>query len=268
MGLVAKEIRNLLSVPAGLVLDAVPIIIQQKNRMLELAYLALTLVMMIILLLIGKTAIDKTFTERAIRTQKIMFMALGLLAWQVYIFVLARAGVTQDFSFPPKFALFLIIPAFIFTGIFMAKNRQHAWIQNIPQHWLVYYQAFRVLIETLFVYSVAAGILHPNVTIEGYNYDMVFASTAPIIGLLVFQFNVLSKKIALLWNYLGLAVIAVIIFLFLSTIYFPHIYGIGTNPFPTEFGSYPYVLVPGFLMPSAVFMHVLSIVQLNGREKS
>ncbi len=267
MGLVAKEIRNLLSVPAGLVLDAVPIIIQQKNMMLELAYLALTMVMMIILLLIGKTAINKTCTDKKIRNKKLVFLISGLAAWQVYIFVLARAGLTQDFSFPPKFALFLIIPAFVFTCIFMAKNPTKAWIQNIPQHWLVYYQTFRVLIEALFVYSVAAGILHPNVTIEGYNYDMVFAFTAPIIGLLVFQFKVLPKKIALLWNYLGLAVIAVIIFLFISTIYFPHIYGIGTNPFPTEFGRYPYVLVPGFLMPSAVFVHVLSIVQLNRAAK-
>ncbi len=232
---------------------------------LKLAYLGLTLLMILIIVLIAKTAINKTFTTPALRTKKIVLIILGLVGWQVYIYILASTGVLQDFSFPPKFFLLLILPAFVFTGIFIFKNRNNAWIQNIPAHWLVYYQSFRVLVETLFVFTVAAGFLHPNVTIEGYNYDMVFAFTAPIIGLLVFQFKVLPKKIALLWNYLGLVVIAVIIFLFMSTIYFPHIYGPDSIPFPTEAGIYPYVLVAGFLMPSAVFVHVLSIVQLKGK---
>ncbi|MFZ1785372.1 MAG: hypothetical protein WAU23_09205 [Ferruginibacter sp.] len=233
---------------------------------LKLAYLGLTLLMIGILMFIGSTAINKTFSDRKKRAGNLTILVLGLLAWQVYIYMLARTGVTQDLSFPPKFALLLIIPAFIFTGIFIVKNRKNAWIHNIPPHWLIYYQTFRVGIETLFVFTVAAGMLHPNVTIEGYNYDMVFACTAPIIGLLVFQFKTVSKKMALLWNYLGLAVIAVIIFLFISTIYYPQMYGADTAPFPTAFGMYPYVLVPGFLMPSAVFVHVLSIVQLSGNK--
>ena len=64
-------------------------------------------------------------------------------------------------------------------------------------------------------------------------------------------------------SYIVLTIIAVIISLFISTIYITGIYGLNTNPFPKEFTMYPNALVPGFLMPSAVFIHVLSLVKLR-----
>ena len=92
---------------------------------------------------------------------------------------------------------------------------------------------------------------------------MVFALTAPFVAFLLFQKTPFKKKMAIFWNYLGLAIIVSIIFLFITTIYFPHMYGSETNLISTDFGKYPYVFVPGFLMPSAVFIHILSIVQLS-----
>lgn len=133
----------------------------------------------------------------------------------------------------------------------------------IPKHWLVFYQSFRILIETIFVYSVAAGILNYHVTIEGYNFDMVFAYTAPIIGFFVYKMKDFNSNIILIWNYLGLAIIASIIFLFMSSIYNPSLFGETNILVPIDMTSYPFTLVAGFLMPSAVFIHVLSIVQIN-----
>ena len=137
------------------------------------------------------------------------------------------------------------------------------WVQTILPLWLATYQTFRLILETIFVYSVAAGILHENVTIKGYNYDMIFACTSLITALIIYKTKQLPKQLLLAWNYLGLLVIAVIISLFITTIYLPEIYGPNTPIFPTDFGFYPYVLVPGFLMPSAIFIHVLSIIQLK-----
>ncbi len=230
---------------------------------LQLAYLGLTLFTLLMILYIGIKTINKTFLDPLQnKKKKILFISL-LLFWQTYIFGVATTGILQNYNFPPRFVIFFILPAFIFTGIFIYKNRNNQWIQNIPKQWLIYYQTFRLAVETLLALSVTAGILHSNVTIHGYNYDMIFAFTAPFIAFLVFQKKVFNQKIVLLWNYLGLAVIASIIFLFITTIYFPEFYGSETNLLSTDFGKYPYILVAGFLMPSAVFMHILSIVQLN-----
>ena len=230
---------------------------------LKLAYIGLSILMTIILIQIGLKTIKKTYADSATVRKKRITLILSLLLYHVYIFTIASTGILENYEFPPKFALLLILPPFLFTGVFIYKNRNSNWIHNIPEHWLIYYQSFRILIETIFVFSIAQGIVHYQMTIEGYNYDLIFAISASIIAFLVFQKRTFPKRVAIWWNYIGLAVITVIIFLVQSAIYLPEIYGSQTTLLPVKFVIYPYVLVAGFLMPSAVFIHVLSIVQLS-----
>jgi hypothetical protein len=229
---------------------------------LKIAYISLTLFIIIILIIIGIKAINLSFTDKSIANKKKGILIGGLIFWQVYVYIIANSGVLDNFDFPPRFALFLIVPLFIFTGIFIYRNRNNNWISNIPEHWLMFYQSFRILIESIFVLSVAQGILNKEVTIEGYNYDMIFGYTALIMGYLAYK-KLVPKKVFIIWNYLGLAVIASIIFLFLASIFNPQLFGSETMILPEASVKYPYVLVAGFLMPSAVFIHVLSIVQLR-----
>lgn len=230
---------------------------------LQLAYISLSLLMTIIIIVIGRIAIKRTFNESHTVRIKSLFLLTPILLWHVYIFMIAQTGILQDYSLPPKVPLLLVLPAFLFMGIFIFRNRNADWLQNIPKHWLIFFQTFRIILETIFVFSVAKGDLHPNMTIEGYNYDIIFAITAPFIGYWLMKGTNVAKRLTAWWNYLGLTVIASIIFVVITTVYFPEFYGSTTNLASKEFGMYPYLLVPGFLMPSAVFMHVLSLVQLR-----
>ena len=233
--------------------------------LLKVGYFSLSLLMFFVLLYIAKYAIAKTYEDSAsqkIRFRKVIFY---LCLWHLYIFGMSQTGFLQNLDLPPRFATFLIIPAFIFIGVFAYQNRQSKWLQSIPPTWLIFYQSFRVLIELLFVASIAKGIVHKNITIEGYKYDMVFGFSALIVGALFLK-KYISPRMVLAWNFLGLVVIAFIIFLVNATIYTPHIFGEGTAPFSLDFIQYPYLLIPGFLMPSAVFIHVLFITQYLNRE--
>jgi hypothetical protein len=230
---------------------------------LQIGYIGLTILINLILLFIGIKAINAYKFDVSKNKRKKTLLVSSVVIWQLYIFTIASTGTLENFDFPPRFVVFLIIPAFLFTGIFIYKNRNYNWIQHIPKQWLVYYQTFRIAVETLLALTATAGILHSNVTIHGFNYDMVFAFTAPFVAFLLFRKKPFKKEIVIFWNYLGLAVITSIIFLFFTTIYVPQMYGNETNLISTDFGKYPYVLVPGFLMPSAVFIHILSIVQLS-----
>jgi len=217
--------------------------------------------MNLILIKIGFYAIDNSITELAIRKKKKTTVVIGLILWQVYVFSLSKTGFLENLDFPPRFVLFLILPLFLFTGIFIYRNRNDEWIKVIPPHWLAYYQSFRIGIETIFVFTVAAGILHTNVTIEGYNMDLIYALSAPVIGTIIYKKGMPSGKLIRIWNYLGLTVIASIIFLFITSLYAPQIYGSEVGLLSSQLGTYPYTLVAGFLMPSAVFIHILSLVQ-------
>lgn len=228
-----------------------------------MSYIILSSIILIILLIIGNFAINKSFKNKSQKKTKKRLLFSGLLVWHVYLFFIGNSGFLSDLSFPPRYMLFVILPLFIFIGVFLKQNKNKKWVQVIPYTWLTFYQSLRIFIETIFVYTVAAGILHKNVTIKGYNYDLIYSLTSIIMGLIVYKSKSTPKTLLLIWNYLGLAFISIIILLFITSIYSPHFFGPNTTNFPTEFGFYPYVLIPGFLMPSAVFIHVLSIIKLK-----
>lgn len=229
---------------------------------LELAYLLLSITMVLVLTMIARHVINRTVEEPKEKKKKLFLVFGGLLVWHVYMTLLGISGFLQDFSLPPRFPVLLIAPAFVFTFLFLKKNKDKQWIKEIPTHWLAFYQTFRIAVESLFVWSVTEGVLHSNVTIEGYNYDMVLGLTAPVIGLLVLLNKGRFKTIFKLWNYAGLAVLASVIFMFFTSVFTPSFYS-QELVFPTYFGAFPYVFVAGFLMPSAVFVHALSLVHLK-----
>src|SRR5690606_3916100 len=233
---------------------------------LQFTYIALTLLITIIIVMLGVKTIKKSFSGITKIRNKIILLITLLLLWHIYVFVIAQTAILQDYSLPPRVPLFLVLPTFVFIGIFAYINRNENWLQNIPEHWLIFCQTFRVSLEILFVFSVAKGIIHSNMTIESYNYDMVFASSAPFIGYWVYNRQRGFKTIAIYWNLRGLGVITSIIFVVVTTVYFPGFYGSSESLMSKEFGMYPYILVPAFLMPFAVLMHILSIVQLNKKK--
>lgn len=228
--------------------------------LLEIGYIVLTIITLSFLLFIGFKAISNTSNNP--KKDKLT-LVIGLLSWQLFIIIISLSGIIKSYNFPPRFAIAFIIPSFIFTGIFLSRNKNKQWIQAIPEQWIVYYQSFRVMVETLFVFTVAKGILPTLVSIEGYNFDMILGASAPIITYLVYNKKILSRKVILIWNFTGLAILASVIFLFLTGTYKPELYGSETPLIPLEAFTYPYVLIAGFLMPVAVFLHVLSIIQLS-----
>ena len=231
--------------------------------MVHLGYILLTGLMTAILLYGYNYGLQKSGTPDKVRRRKVFFLGLGLFLWFLYVFLMAKTGFLQNFELPPRFPIFLIFPAFIFTAVVLYKYRNSKIIAAIPASWAIYYQTFRIVLESLFAGSVALGLLHPEVTFKGYNYDIIFGLTAPVIGYLVFGAKLLTPKIALYWNYFGLAVISLIIFLFITTIFVPSVWGETASLAPIEIVKFPFVLVPAFLMPSAVFVHILSIIQLT-----
>lgn len=68
---------------------------------------------------------------------------------------------------------------------------------------------------------------------------MVFALTAPIIAFLVYTKKMLSRKVIIIWNYIGLMALASVIVLFLKSIYKPEMYGSATPLLPLAIYGIP-----------------------------
>ncbi|NNC82044.1 MAG: hypothetical protein HKN79_00565, partial [Flavobacteriales bacterium] len=84
-------------------------------------------------------------------------LVIALVLWQVLIYLIADSRLLMSHDFPPRFALAFIFPSFFFIGFFLYSNRNREWLHRIPRSWPVYFQSFRIVVETLYIHALAEG---------------------------------------------------------------------------------------------------------------
>ena len=87
---------------------------------LKLGYILLTVGVIFFLFFIGNYAIERT-SEQPKKDKLILFG--GMILWQVYIYLVSWTGFMISYDFPPRFAMLLILPLFVFTTIFLFRNK-------------------------------------------------------------------------------------------------------------------------------------------------
>lgn len=181
------------------------------------------------------------------------------VVWITYVCILAGTGFLADFSLPPKMVVFVVAPAILLVVAFFTMKKTATIIASFPIALAVYYQSFRVIVEILLwgLYKEGAG---PDlVTFEGYNFDILAGLSAPVVAYLAYHKKVLSHRAVIAWNMIGLLLLLNIVSIFISLIVKPALWGYAEIPVSTDFAHVPYIFVAGMFMPTAVFMHIMSI---------
>jgi hypothetical protein len=105
----------------------------------------------------------------------------------------------------------------------------------------------------------ASGHAPVQITFAGRNFDVLVGLSAPLVAWLLATERIGAKG-AVAWNLLGLAVLANTVGTLASSTSGPlHLDWPGA-PF-TAITTWPIVWLPAFLMPTAVFLHVVSLQQ-------
>ena len=230
--------------------------------MLKTSYILLLILLWTLILFVYNSAMKKIMIQPKDRKKKLLTPSLVFALWLIVQYIISETGFYHNLSLPPRIPLFMILPLFLFTLFFLKKNKKSPIIQAIPVYIPIAYQSFRAIIEPLFYFTFLQGILPVQVTFEGANYDVLLGISAIFIGLYAFRKNA-SKKFLIVWNYIGIAVVAFAAFTFITSFYFPSIWGGENSEISQEFNQFPFILLPLFFMPSAIFMHGLSIIQLK-----
>ncbi|MCI4667719.1 MAG: hypothetical protein MRZ79_06120 [Bacteroidia bacterium] len=230
---------------------------------LEIGFLALSLIMATTIVVVFSLAQRKMGASQIKIRNRSLVLAASLGVWFAYVYVVAQLGIMQDFSLPPKMPLMIILPLFLFTAVVLIRNRKHPLLKALDPSWVVYAQSFRLAVELLLLYTFMEGFIPKSTTFEGYNFDILAGITAPIVAYFVFQRKVLPLNFLLVWNILGLCLLTIVVSLFMTSAFVPQIWASEVPLVSNEFVEWPYVLLPGFLMPLAVFLHFLSIVQMG-----
>ena len=182
---------------------------------------------------------------------------LILLGWFGIVFFLGRTGF---FAINPLLATNILL-GFIVLFVILKKVYASSIIENITDKisvpWIIGIQTYRIvgygflifykmkLLPGIFAFSAGFG-------------DILVGVTAPFVAVIYYLKKPYAKKLAIIWNIIGIAdlVIAILIGIFA----YPRPYQVLPVEVSTNIISlYPLVLIPLFAVPLAILLHFFSL---------
>ena len=194
------------------------------------------------------------------------YTSLGLMFWILLISFLSYLNFFKDFnSFPPRIIFAFIPPIILIT--YLVRNRFFKlMLKSISEKSLIFFQTFRIVIELMFYLLYTISLVPFQMTFLGFNHDIMVGITALIAGNLFFFKRHRQQVAAILWNITG--IIMLINIVTITALSSPFKYRVFMNDPSSEIiATFPYILIPGFIVPMAAGVHIFSIRQLilNGK---
>lgn len=184
--------------------------------------------------------------------------------WLIALAMLSRQGFFQALDvFPPRIMIALVVPTIAIVGLAIYRPLGEI-LDELPLGWFIFPQVFRVVVEIVLWQMGEAGKTPVQMTFEGMNFDILAGITAPLIAFICFGQGRQRIGLAIVWNILGMALLLNIIGIAILSI--PAI-GV-LEPANTFVAWFPFVWLPGFVAPFALFLHVMSLRQLIRRRKA
>ena len=196
------------------------------------------------------------------RRNKIFFVTTTIIViWTGLLAVLSIKGFFSDFSkLPPRPALAMLIPLPVIIIIVFAKAGKQL-LRSVPPQWLVFMQSFRIVVELLLLFAFMAGELPVQMTFEGRNFDVLTGILALPVGYLLTRKKTYASKLAIVFNVIGIALLLNILVIAVLSMPSSIRYFIN-EPANTLVAEFPFILLPGVLVPIAYTMHIFSLRQL------
>lgn len=231
--------------------------------MLEFSYIGLSILMTSIIIFVYYKYSKKVIFDKKVRNRRMTILIGFLIFWFGYLTFLSSQEILFDLNLPPKIPILIFLPLIITTLIFYLFNKNDLVLKAIPKTYPVYYQTFRIFVELILLFTFYKNIIPKTATFEGWNFDILIGITAPFMAYFVFRKPMKSFFLAKAWNVLGIFMILFVAFIIATGFYQPQIWGSETQLVQFKFVQMPYLLIAGFLAPSAIFMHFVSLMQLR-----
>ncbi len=197
------------------------------------------------------------------RTRFSYFLLAGLLGWLAISFILGWLEVFRNFS--PLVLVFGFGIPYLANKFLNRSQMLQLAVDSAPNHFLIAVQLYRLL-GVIFLTMLAAGLLPAVFAIPSGVGDIIVGITALPIAYLLFKKTSNSKKLAVLWNYVG--ILDLVIAMIMGPITAPTPVQLLSFNAPNELIiSYPLVSVPAFAVPFSFILHIFSLRILGKKFK-
>lgn len=226
---------------------------------LDLGWVGLTLAVVVMLLYgTGQSALRAELpSDLAVRLVLLVAGVVGV--WLMFASMLAQSGALAQWDALPPRPMLLPLTALVGIAI-VARTTPFARLAiALPLSWPIAAQTFRLFVELLLHAVYAAGDLPVQMTWEGRNLDVITGVTAPLVALAATYGAPRWALVA--WNVVGLALLVNVVGTAVTSVPGPlHLDWPGAPL--TIVATWPFVWLPAFLVPFALFAHVVSLRQL------
>ena len=224
---------------------------------ISVLFMALTFVLAALMIIGYRAALKKSGIDVTERKKKTRKLTLLIFFWLIFLARISNMHFFHDWSaMPPRIAL-AGLPPLVFVIYMVASGRMNTVLAIIPQHWLILIQSFRIVMEFILLFLFLDSIIPVQMTFEGKNFDILSGITALIVAHFVYR-NKVSNNIIIAWNVFGLLLLLNIFVIAILSTPLP-IRVFMNEPANTVVAYFPFVWLPGFVVPVAYTMHFLSI---------
>jgi len=229
-------------------------------------FIVLVLYLLFFLINAFKTALNKLPYSETQKRKFFMLVPIVVFIWLIFISIFAAGGFFTDFSSTIPRIFIVIIPPVVVIVLSVFSKSFKLLLFQIPPQQLINLQCFRVILELVMWLLFIHQIVPVQVTFLGKNYDIIAGISAPLIAFIAYSGGRYYPKIALTWNVVGLGLLfnKLLISLLSSPVWFGYFTNQPTN---NIIGYYPFIWIPGFVVPMAFFLHLASIRQILIFEK-
>jgi hypothetical protein len=186
---------------------------------------------------------------------------ITLLSWLGIQAAISLSGFYQNsYAMPPRFG-FLVLPPVILIITLFATEKGRQLIDRFDTKTLTLFHIIRIPVEIVLFWLFLHKTIPQLMTFEGRNFDILSGLTAPFIYYFGFVKQNLSRSVLLIWNFICLGLLI-------------NIVANAALSLPTPFQQFafeqpniavlhfPFVWLPGCLVPMVLFAHLVSIRQL------
>lgn len=219
---------------------------------------ALTAVMYVLVIHQLRRALEKAPWEENMRRKIFGRVVISLIVWTLLISALGLSGFLADFSaFPPRIMLVLVVPLITMIIVTFSKTTTEL-LAYVPSRNIAAFQIFRVFVEIILWMAFLQNLLPVQMTFEGRNFDIIAGLTAPLAAYFLGR----SKRWLVIWNIISLGLLINIIIVAVLSLPTP-LRVFMNEPANTIVATFPFVWLPGLLVPLAYGLHFLSLRQLS-----
>jgi len=175
-------------------------------------------------------------------------------------FYLTSSGV------PPRFALLLIPPVLVIASLFFTKQGR-LFINGLDAKTLTLIHIVRIPVELTLYWLFLHKAVPEVMTFEGRNFDIFCGITAPVVYYFGYVKNALGRGILLGWNIICLLLLFnIVVTAVLSAPFDFQKLGLGQPNIALFY--FPFIWLPCFVVPVALFAHLASISKIITNKNS